>query len=131
MSVLISGMNIPELDEKTEHLWIPGWIEISRDGKAVFCTGTVFDSNAMKSYPITDIPTQHGKPIDAKSVLDFINHLTKDNKTKIVKLCACRGISLSEFSEKMARMINAVADLVTYIAQTDFSELEDGEELDR
>lgn len=64
MSLLIKGMDMPDLDENTERLWVPGWIEIGKDGKAVFCTGTHFDTNTIRSYPIEEVPTPHGDLID-------------------------------------------------------------------
>ena len=65
MSLLIKGLDMPKLDENEEHLWVPGWIEVGKDGKAIFCTGTHFDPNTIYSYAVEELPTPHGRLIDA------------------------------------------------------------------
>jgi len=65
MSLLIKGLDMPKLDENEEHLWVPGWIEVGKDGKAIFCTGTHFDPNTIHSYAVEEVPTPHGRLIDA------------------------------------------------------------------
>lgn len=69
MSILINGMDMPDLDENTERLWVPGWIEVSKDGKAIFCTGAHFDPNTIRSYPIKGVSTPHGRLIDADKLM--------------------------------------------------------------
>lgn len=68
MSLIIKGLNMPKLNEKEEHLWVPGWIEVGKDGKAVFCTGTHFDPNTIRSYAIEEVPV-HGRLIDRDKLI--------------------------------------------------------------
>ena len=74
MSLLIKGMDMPKLDENAEHLWVPGWIEVGKDGKAIFCTGTHFDPNTIRSYAIEEDPT-HGRLIDADKLYEAIEQM--------------------------------------------------------
>ena len=69
MSLLIKGLDMPKLDENEEHLWVPGWIEVGKDGKAIFCTGTHFDPNTIHSYAVEEVSTPHGRLIDADELL--------------------------------------------------------------
>ena len=71
MSLLIKGLDMPKLDENEEHLWVPGWIEVGKDGKAIFCTGTHFDPNTIHSYAVEEVPT-HGRLIDADRLLALV-----------------------------------------------------------
>ena len=75
MSLLIKGLDMPKLDENEEHLWVPGWIEVGKDGKAIFCTGTHFDPNTIHSYAVEEVPT-HGRLIDADAHIKLLkeNH---------------------------------------------------------
>lgn len=73
MSLLINGMDMPKLGENGDHLWVPSWIEVGKDGKAIICTGTHFDPNTIRSYPIEEIPTPHGRLIDADALLSRLN----------------------------------------------------------
>lgn len=70
MSLLIKGLDMPKLDENEEHLWVPGWIEVGNDGKAIFCTGTHFDPNTIHSYAVEEVPTPHGRLVDSNELLD-------------------------------------------------------------
>ena len=65
MSLIIEGMSIPKMRENTEHLWMPGWIEVNKKGEAVFCTGTHYDPNTIRSHPVKEVLTSHGRLIDA------------------------------------------------------------------
>ena len=69
MSLLIKGLDMPKLDENEEHLWVPGWIEVGKYGKAIFCTGTHFDPNTIHSYAVEEVSTPHGRLIDADELL--------------------------------------------------------------
>lgn len=81
MSLLIKGLDMPKLDENEEHLWVPGWIEVGNDGKAIFCTGTHFDPNTIHSYAVEEVPTPHGRLIDADKLVWFIdNHIASGKK---------------------------------------------------
>ena len=81
MSLLIKGLDMPKLDENEEHLWVPGWIEVGKDGKAIFCTGTHFDPNTIHSYAVEELPTPHGRLIDADKLVWFIdNHIASGKK---------------------------------------------------
>ena len=68
MSLLIKGLDMPKLDENEERLWVPGWIEVGKDGKAIFCTGTHFDPNTIHSYAVEEVPAPHGRLIDANEL---------------------------------------------------------------
>lgn len=75
MSVLIKGIDMPEIGENVEHVWVPGWIEVGKDGKAVFCTGAPFDPNTIRSYPIEEVPIPHGDLIDRDHLLDILDKI--------------------------------------------------------
>ena len=83
MSLLIKGLDMPKLDENEEHLWVPGWIEVGKDGKAIFCTGTHFDPNTIHSYAVEEVPTPHGRLIDCES--DFFPTAFRHNLTDYAK----------------------------------------------
>ena len=70
MSILIKGLDMPKLNENEEHLWVPGWIEVGKDDKAIFCTGTHFDPNTIHSYAVEEVPTPHGRLVDSNELLD-------------------------------------------------------------
>lgn len=73
MSLLIKGLDMLKLDENEERLWVPGWIEVGKDGKAIFCTGTHFDPNTIHSYAVEEVPTPHGRLIDADKAATSIS----------------------------------------------------------
>lgn len=83
MSLLIKGLDMPKLNENAEHLWVPGWIEVGKDGKAIFCTGTHFDPNTIRSYPIEEVTTPHGRLIDCER--DFFPTAFRHNLTDYAK----------------------------------------------
>ena len=79
MSLLIKGLDMPKLNENEEHLWVPGWIEVGKDDKAIFCTGTHFDPNTIHSYAVEEV-SPHGRLIDADKLLDsFGKAINEDN----------------------------------------------------
>lgn len=77
MSLLIKGMDMPKLGENGDHLWVPSWIEVGKDGKAIICTGTHFDPNTIRSYVTEEVPTPHGDLIDRDDLLTYFDRKSK------------------------------------------------------
>ena len=61
MSLLINGMNVP----RNKGLFYDLLLSLSFDG-----SGEIFFNG--KSYPITEIPTPHGRLIDADAIMDLL-----------------------------------------------------------
>lgn len=115
MSLIIKGLDMPKLDENEEHLWVPGWIEVGKDGKAIFCTGTHFDPNTIHSYAVEEVPTPHGRLIDADKLLKSIDIMREQRcktcssriDTKHCDRNGCWMIFISDFIGSLPTIIEA------------------------